>query len=36
VAMCDALNAQKVKPGDKVLLAGAAAGFSAGYIGLVV
>lgn len=36
VAMCDALNSQKVKPGDKVLLAGGAAGFSAGYIGLVV
>ncbi len=36
VAMCDALNTQKVRPGDKVLLAGGAAGFSAGYIGLVV
>lgn len=36
VAMCDALNMRKVKPGDKVLLAGGAAGFSAGYIGLVV
>lgn len=36
VAMCNALETGKVKPGDKLLLAGAAAGFSAGYIGLVV
>lgn len=35
VAMCNALETGKVKTGDKLLLAGAAAGFSAGYIGLV-
>lgn len=36
VAMCDALKNKRVKAGDKVLLAGAAAGFSAGYIGVIV
>jgi len=36
VAMCDALKTKRVKAGDKVILAGAAAGFSGGYIGLVV
>lgn len=36
VAACEAMKSGKVRPGDKVLLAGAAAGFSAGYIGLVL
>lgn len=36
VAMCDALKTNRAKPGDKVLLAGGAAGFSAGYIGLIL
>ncbi len=36
VAVCDALAHGRLKPESKVLLAGAAAGFSAGYIGLVL
>lgn len=36
VAMCEALKAKRIKEGDKVLLAGAAAGFSAGFIGVII
>jgi 3-oxoacyl-[acyl-carrier-protein] synthase-3 len=35
VAVCEALKEGRVKQGDKVLLVGAAAGYSAGIIGLV-
>lgn len=36
VAMCEALNTGKVKQGDQVLLAGVAAGFTVGLLGVVL
>ena len=36
VAMCEAMKHGRVRLGDKVLFAGGAAGFSAGYIGVIV
>ena len=35
VAVCEALKEGRVKEGDRVLLLGAAAGFSAGIVGIV-
>jgi len=35
VAVCEAIKQGRIKPGDKVLLLGAAAGFSGGIVGLV-
>lgn len=35
VAICEAINTERIKSGDKILLAGGAAGFTTGFIGLI-
>lgn len=35
VAICEAINTERVKSGDKILLAGGAAGFTTGFMGLI-